>query len=546
MVVARLHSGDPSLYGAIAEQINIVQQTDIAYEIIPGVSSAFAAAAACQIEYTVPGITQTLILTRRAGRTPVPEKESLASLAKHQASMAIFLSAGMIDETVADLLAGGYEKDTPAVVVYRASWPDQQCIRGTLATIAAGVQQAGITEHALILVGEAVDSRGSERSQLYCPDFSHSFRTAQGQRANRTAIVAITRRGWHTGMRVLQVLDDADLFLPDRFMPEAHDARAYFYKDMRTQVQKAFSSHERIVLIMAAGIAVRMIAPLLRSKWHDPAVVAMDDGGRNVISLLAGHWGGGNELARKIAHAIGGNPVITTESDLMGFPAVDLLIKAVTRGSRPDNPARIREIQSAILENRRVGFYPAALRLFPGMEGHPSLQFYDRLEALFQSACSTGLAVTHSAELCNLPQDEFLVIHPRDIVVGIGCHRSITQDELARGIQIVLAEHNLTAASIAMLTTISARQEERGLHAYAQELDLPILFFTPEEISRVAAPSPESQHALQAFGVHGVAEPCALLAAGTDRLLAPKTKFDNMTVALAAIPLQRLLQEPQE
>jgi len=291
MIVARLHSGDPSLYGAIAEQIKIVQAEAIPYEVIPGVSAAFAAAAACCMEYTVPGITQTLILTRRAGRTPVPEKESLASLAGHQASMAIFLSAGMIDETVADLLAGGYSQDTPAAVVYRASWPEQQCIKATLASIAGRAREAGITEHALILIGEALGSCGMARSQLYAPDFSHGFRTAHGQRSDRTAVVAVTRRGWHTGMRVARVLDDVDLFLPGRLMPEARNAQAHFYHDMRTQVAKAFGSYERIVLIMATGIAVRMIAPLVRSKWHDPAVVAMDDGGRNVISLLAGHWG---------------------------------------------------------------------------------------------------------------------------------------------------------------------------------------------------------------------------------------------------------------
>lgn len=141
--VARIHTGDPSIYGAIKEQIDLLEKNNIDYQIIPGVSSFLAAAAALSAELTLPEVSQTVILSRQAGRTPVPEKEKLSRLAEHQASMAVFLSVQMIEEVVAELLEG-YTHDTPAAVVAKASWPDESIIRGTLADIAYKVKSAGI------------------------------------------------------------------------------------------------------------------------------------------------------------------------------------------------------------------------------------------------------------------------------------------------------------------------------------------------------------------------------------------------------------------
>ncbi|MDA8227983.1 MAG: precorrin-4 C(11)-methyltransferase [Desulfitobacterium hafniense] len=172
--VVRLHTGDPSIYGAIQEQIVALESKGIDYSIIPGVSSVFAAAASIKKEFTLPGISQTLILTRLAGRTPVPEQEDLKSLAKHRTSMAIFLSIQDIGSVVSALLEG-YSKDTPVAVVYRASWKDEQVIRGTLETIKEQVKEAGIRKQAQILVGDFLGSQ-FERSKLYDPSFSHEYR----------------------------------------------------------------------------------------------------------------------------------------------------------------------------------------------------------------------------------------------------------------------------------------------------------------------------------------------------------------------------------
>jgi len=167
-VVARLQSGDPSIYGAIQEQMEALDEKGIAYEIIPGVSSLFAAAAALKTELTVPELSQTVIITRLEGKTSVPALESLRSLAQHQASLAIFLSASLIEEVVAELLSGGYSPHTPAAVVYRVTWKDEVVLRTTLGDLVEDVKTSGIRKQALILVGAFLGSKKKhQRSRLY-------------------------------------------------------------------------------------------------------------------------------------------------------------------------------------------------------------------------------------------------------------------------------------------------------------------------------------------------------------------------------------------
>ena len=173
--VVRLHTGDPSLYGALREQAEALEKEGIPYSIVPGVSSAFASAAAIKRELTLPGVTQTVIFTRLEGRTPVPEQERLSRLAAHGATICIFLSISMMDEVVSEL-SSGYAPDTPVAVVYRASWEDELAIKGTLADIAAKVREAGITRQAMIIVGRAIGDVSVEQSRLYDPGFTHGFR----------------------------------------------------------------------------------------------------------------------------------------------------------------------------------------------------------------------------------------------------------------------------------------------------------------------------------------------------------------------------------
>ena len=175
--IIRLHTGDPSMYGAVKEQFDHLDKQSIPYTVIPGVSSVFAAAAAIKREFTLPEISQTLILTRMAGRTPVPEREALATLAKHQASMAIFLSVQDMGSVVEALLEGGYPATTPIAVIAKASWPEEEVLLGTLETIVEKVKVAGIRKQAQILVGDFIDPvNGYARSKLYDPTFTHEYR----------------------------------------------------------------------------------------------------------------------------------------------------------------------------------------------------------------------------------------------------------------------------------------------------------------------------------------------------------------------------------
>ena len=172
----RLHTGDSSIYGAVREQMDALDALHIPYESCPGVSACFGAAASLQIEYTLPEVSQSLIITRMAGKTSVPEKESIESFAAHQASMAIYLSTGMLEELSRRLVAGGYTKDTPAALVYKASWPEEEAYLCTVETLPLVAKKHNITKTALVLVGNVLANKRCARSKLYAPDFETEFR----------------------------------------------------------------------------------------------------------------------------------------------------------------------------------------------------------------------------------------------------------------------------------------------------------------------------------------------------------------------------------
>ena len=193
--VARIQSGDPSIYGAVLEQMRVLTAAGVDFEIVPGVSSAFSAAAALKTEFTVPGGAQTVIFTRLEGRVSMPDGEQMADLARHGATLVIFLSITRINGLVRQLLEGAYTEETPVAVVYRVGWPDEQIIRGTLADIGPKVKEAGIALQALVLVGEAFDPNicrpeelaAAASSHLYAEDYTHVYRRAKGFESGRSA-----------------------------------------------------------------------------------------------------------------------------------------------------------------------------------------------------------------------------------------------------------------------------------------------------------------------------------------------------------------------
>ncbi len=176
-LVVRLHTGDPSVYGAHREQMDLLKEHGLDFQVVPGVSSFCAAAAALKAEYTLPNVSQSVIITRMEGRTPVPERQKIADYAAHGATMVIFLSSGMTDKLSKELIAGGYKADTPAAIVYKASWPDEKVVRCTVGTLAETAAANNISNLALITVGGFLGSEYN-RSDLYNPGFTHGFRKA--------------------------------------------------------------------------------------------------------------------------------------------------------------------------------------------------------------------------------------------------------------------------------------------------------------------------------------------------------------------------------
>lgn len=178
LTTVRLHTGDPSLYGAIREQMDVLEEKNIAFDYCPGVSSFCGAASALNLEYTLPDVSQSVIITRMEGRTPVPEKESIQSFAAHQATMVVFLSTGMLEELSRRLIEGGYTADTPAAIVYKATWKDQKTFVCTVGTLAQTAKENNITKTALMIIGDVVAHSHYDRSELYNPAFTTEFREA--------------------------------------------------------------------------------------------------------------------------------------------------------------------------------------------------------------------------------------------------------------------------------------------------------------------------------------------------------------------------------
>jgi precorrin-4 C11-methyltransferase len=534
--VVRLHTGDPTIYGATLEQMRELDRLNIPYTVVPGVSSAFAATAALKTELTAPNQTQTIIFTRLAGRTPVPEAENLRSLAAHRSSLVLFLSTGMVARVVEELYAVGYTPDTAVAVVFRASWPDELVIRGTLADITARLEQAEITHQALIIISPVLGSDGRQVVD------SHLYGTAfdPAARSDRPAIITLTRKGTETGRRLLNLLPDAVLYAPERFLgaDEPTDHIKPYTAAVRQVLQSAFAEHNQLICLMATGIVMRELAPVLRSKHADPAVVVLDEQGRHAISLLSGHKGGANTLAQQVAALLGGRPVLTTASDGQALPALDLL-------PRQQNWLLARDEQLTAVIGALVNGDSLALFQDTGSDAWlpaplpKHLTRYESLAALQSAAPSAAILITHQPIppdlLTTIPRT--IIYRPINLVVGVGCNRGTPANEIFQNVSDALTGAGLPLDSVTAVATVEDKQDEIGLLEMCERQGWPLKVHLRAEISAmdvalIPNPSPWAQRAL---GVPGVAEPAAMLAAKSDRLLVEKQKFPNVTVAVAQL-----------
>jgi precorrin-4/cobalt-precorrin-4 C11-methyltransferase len=531
MIVARVHTGDPALYGAVQEQIQLLEKDEIPYEVVPGVTVAFAAAAALGRQLTQPGGSQTLILTRLAGRTKVPESENLAGLSQHQASLVVYLSVSKIGEVVAELKQG-YPVDTPVVVAYRVGWPDEKFIAGTLTDIAERVEKSGIKRQAVILVGKALQGELKDRSKLYDPTFAHGFRESQqkeGVGRQGVAVLALTPGGSKLAAHIAVNLEDTSLYLPDK---EAGGfAGAHPFTDFKESFANCMKKRQGVVCVMATGIVVRLVGPLLKSKDEDPAVVVVDEMGRNVISLVSGHLGGANRLAREVADITGGQAVITTATDVQGKISFDELAKRA--GLVIENLPRVKTLNMALLKEGRIGLYDPGKWLRPHIPETAGLEILQRPEAAGEAGLSGWIYVDDMLDSFEPPP--CLVLRPRSLVVGVGCKRGTGAAEIGAAVDKVFEDHNLSLLAVRNLATVELKENEEGLKELLKLHDWPAVYYSVSELQTpMEVPSP-SEKVREHLGVESVCEKAAILSGCAKELLVPKKILGKVTVAVARV-----------
>jgi cobalt-precorrin 5A hydrolase len=325
------------------------------------------------------------------------------------------------------------------------------------------------------------------------------MKSSDGQ-ARRIAVLAVTPGGCRLARCVAEGIPAAEFLEANLSVSE--------------KLSKSWHDYDGFVCVMAAGIVVRSIAPLLGDKQHDPCVVVMDEQGRFTVSLLSGHLGGGNDLAREVAALTGGEAVITTASDTLGLTAIDLWA---------------REQRLVVADRsqltRASGYLVAQglIRVFSEVKGV--------LPRDFQEVADPGSARIIISCKTNWPEDR-LLLHPPQLVVGIGCNRGTAGQEIEEAMGQLLASHSLARQSVIKLASIDLKRDEEGLLDFSRRHNWPLEFFSKQQLNEVAGVS-YSAAVMKATGAQGVAEPAALLAAQTNQLIVRKEKWKNVTLAVA-------------
>ena len=342
------------------------------------------------------------------------------------------------------------------------------------------------------------------------------------------AIIAITGNGARIGALLLHGVPESRLFVIEKHatgdaLPFSHGVQAL--------VDRLWPDYGGFVFIMATGIVVRTIAPLLQAKDRDPAVVVLDDAGRFAVSLLSGHIGGANALAKRCAELVGSIPVITTATDANDLPSFDMLAKE--NGWSIDDLSRVKLLNALLLEGKEIAVVDRGDVVRNYCAGKGQLSFHEDFAHALMSGASGQLVVTNRVLPRRHMGERTLVLRPRNLCLGIGCNRGTSAEEIETVVTANLERLSLSFKSVQCIASARAKEDEVGLLAFAGKFSTQILFFESEELNEVEVPSPPSAHAFSAIGATGVAEPAALLASGGGRLLLHKIKDGNVTLAIA-------------
>ncbi|MGI8553224.1 MAG: cobalt-precorrin 5A hydrolase [Dehalococcoidia bacterium] len=390
--------------------------------------------------------------------------------------------------------------------------------------------------------------------------------TAGGKR-HGFAVVAVTRRGSQLALRLAEAFgsrgcylipcplsndagegvdedgdgapEPATAYVPERFLDFASsqqlrcDRIVGYSGSVAAVIQTLFPASKGLILVLATGAAVRLIAPLLEDKRRDPAVVTVDDAGRFAISLISGHRGGANRLAGAVAEAIGALPVITTASEAAGIPALDLLGRDL--GWKVESNTALKTVAAALVNGDSVGVYQdAGSDDWQRTSSVANLTRYPSIKRLIEGTPAAAIIV--SDRVVDLPLElarRTVIYRPPTLVLGIGCSRGASELEIEKLVQQTLVTNELSPLSVAAVASIDLKAAEPGLCRFAHQHGLPLLTYPAAQLERVAGEWQRSDVVLRAVGVGGVAEPAALLGADTDRLLVEKVKSKHATLAIA-------------
>ena len=358
--------------------------------------------------------------------------------------------------------------------------------------------------------------------------------SSMGSGKSNIAIWVITPNGSKLAGYMRRVLTEADVYMSNRI--DSPRFQHFTFQKLRNEIGKKFQKYSGHIFIMSTGIVVRVIAPLIKHKTEDPAVVVVDDRGQHVISLLSGHLGGANELTRQIADIIGGRPVITTATDINQLPAIDVL--AQEKKLKIENPAAIKTVNMAILKGEKIYVHdPLNLlqnslpkvepRILQGMNKH-----LEKNRQLFGNIYKAGVFIDDIR--LDLPSST-LVLRPASLVAGIGCNRNTAAAEIKSLLEEVLTNAGLSLLSLKGLASIDVKSDEEGLIELSRQFDLPLVFFKRQELNQVINIENPSAVVEKHVGVKSVCEAAAILAARNGTLIVPKQKTKNVTVAIARI-----------
>ncbi len=343
--------------------------------------------------------------------------------------------------------------------------------------------------------------------------------------APRPAVYAVTAKGAHLGRRLAKLLD-GDLFLPERLAGQPGLGPATAYASLPALVAATFAARPAHLFVCACGIAVRAIAPHLRDKATDPAVVCLDDAGRFAVSLLSGHLGGANALAREAAAAVGAVPVVTTATDAAGAPAIEMLARDLALSM--DNAVAARRVNAALAANEPVAVFDP-LGVFSPADPDAA-QFFEWVAAPAPARPGQPLVVV-DWRLGPTPPDR-LYLRPRVLAAGVGCRRGTPATDILSLLAHACRERGLAVASVGCLASIEAKRDEPGLLEAAATLGADLRFYAAGELAGVTVPNPSALVARH-MGVGSVCEAAAMLASGNGKLLVPKARTGFSTVAVA-------------